>query len=55
MSGECRSRWSSGSTESRPGLTRGLEFPLTLGVLALALLLMGPSFLSVDRAIGVER
>ncbi len=33
----------------------GLEFPLTLGVLALALFLMGPSFLSVDRAIGLER
>jgi putative oxidoreductase len=34
---------------------RGLEFPLTLGVLALMLLLAGPSFLSVDRAIGLER
>ncbi len=33
----------------------GLEFPLTLGVLALALLLMGPSFLSIDRAIGLEQ
>lgn len=33
----------------------GLEFPLTLGVLALAVLLMGPSTLSVDRAIGLER
>jgi putative oxidoreductase len=33
----------------------GLEFPLTLGVLALALFLMGPSFLAVDRVIGLER
>ena len=33
----------------------GLEFPLTLGVLALAVLLMGPSVRSVDRAIGLER
>jgi len=33
----------------------GLEFPLTLGFLALALVLSGPSFLSVDRAIGLER
>lgn len=37
----------------RPG--GGLEFPLTLGVVALVLFLMGPSFLSVDRAIGLER
>jgi putative oxidoreductase len=33
----------------------GLEFPLTLGVLAASLFLLGPSFLSVDRAIGLER
>jgi putative oxidoreductase len=33
----------------------GLEFPLTLGVLALAIVLLGPSFLAVDRAIGLER
>lgn len=33
----------------------GLEFPLTLGVLALMLVLMGPSFLAVDRAIGLEK
>jgi putative oxidoreductase len=33
----------------------GLEFPLTLGLLALALVLMGPSFLSVDRMIGLEK
>jgi putative oxidoreductase len=33
----------------------GLEFPLTLGVVALALVFMGPSFLAVDRAIGLER
>jgi putative oxidoreductase len=33
----------------------GFEFPLTLGVIALALFLAGPSFLSVDRAIGLER
>jgi putative oxidoreductase len=33
----------------------GLEFPLTLGVMALALLLMGPSFLALDRAVGLER
>lgn len=33
----------------------GLEFPLTLGVLALALVLMGPSFLSLDRRLGLER
>jgi putative oxidoreductase len=33
----------------------GLEFPLTLGVLALAIFLMGPSVRSVDRAIGLER
>jgi putative oxidoreductase len=33
----------------------GLEFPLALGVLALAIVLMGPSPWSVDRAIGLER
>ena len=33
----------------------GLEFPMTLGLVALALVLSGPSFLSVDRAIGLER
>lgn len=33
----------------------GVEFPLTLGVIALVLVLAGPSFLAVDRAIGVER
>jgi putative oxidoreductase len=33
----------------------GLEFPLTLGVMALSVFLLGPSFLSVDRAIGLER
>jgi hypothetical protein len=33
----------------------GLEFPLTLGILALAIVLMGPSRWSVDRAIGLER
>jgi putative oxidoreductase len=33
----------------------GLEFPLTLGVMALILVLTGPSFVSVDRAIGLER
>ncbi len=33
----------------------GLEFRLTLGMLALALVLMGPSFLAVDRVIGLER
>lgn len=32
----------------------GLEFPLTLGVLALTVVLMGPSSFSVDRAIGLE-
>ena len=34
---------------------RGLEFPLTLGVMALMVVLAGPSFLSVDREIGLER
>jgi len=33
----------------------GLEFPLTLGVLALILVLTGPSFVSVDRLIGLEK
>jgi putative oxidoreductase len=33
----------------------GFEFPLTLGVMALMLVLAGPSFLAVDRLIGVER
>jgi putative oxidoreductase len=36
----------------RPG--GGLEFPLTLGLIALSIVLIGPSFLSVDRAIGLE-
>ena len=36
-------------------LKGGLEFPLTLGVIALALVLVGPGFLSVDRAIGLEK
>jgi len=33
----------------------GMEMPMTLGIIALALLLSGPSFLSVDRAIGLEK
>jgi putative oxidoreductase len=33
----------------------GLEFPLTLGVMALMLLLTGPSFVALDRRIGFER
>lgn len=33
----------------------GIEFPLTLGVMALMLVLAGPSFLALDRLIGVER
>ena len=37
----------------RPG--GGLEFPMTLGLIALALVLLGPSFLSLDRAIGLEK
>lgn len=37
----------------RPG--GGWEFPLTLGVIALTLVLTGPGFLSVDRAIGWEK
>lgn len=32
----------------------GLEMAMTLGVIALSLVLSGPSFLSVDRAIGLE-
>jgi putative oxidoreductase len=32
----------------------GLEFPLTLAIIALTLVLTGPSFLSVDRAVGLE-
>ena len=36
-------------------LQGGWEFPLTLGVIALTLVLTGPSFVSVDRALGVER
>jgi len=37
----------------RPG--GGFEFPMTLGFIALALVLSGPSRLSVDRAIGWEK
>ena len=33
----------------------GLEFPLTLGVMALVLFCLGPSFVAVDRKIGLER
>ncbi len=33
----------------------GIEFPLALAVIALTLVLGGPSFLSVDRAIGLEK
>lgn len=33
----------------------GFEFPLTLALIALSLVLTGPSFLAVDRAIGLER
>ena len=33
----------------------GWEFPLACAVIALALVLMGPGFLSVDRAIGLEK
>lgn len=36
-------------------LKGGLEFPLTLGVIALVLVITGPSFVAVDRAIGLER
>lgn len=33
----------------------GLEFPLTLGIMALMVMLTGPSFLSLDRLIGLEK
>ncbi len=33
----------------------GWEFPLMCAVIALALILMGPSHLSLDRAIGLEK
>jgi putative oxidoreductase len=33
----------------------GFEFPLTLAVMALVVFLVGPSPLSIDRAIGLER
>ncbi len=33
----------------------GWEIPLAFGSIALALLLMGPGFLSLDRAIGLEK
>jgi putative oxidoreductase len=33
----------------------GVEFPLTLGIIALTLVLTGPSFLAVDRMIGLEK
>ena len=33
----------------------GLEMPMTLGFIALSLFLSGPSFLSVDRCIGLEK
>ena len=33
----------------------GFEFPLTLGVMALVILLTGPGALSVDRATGIEK
>jgi putative oxidoreductase len=33
----------------------GLEFPMTLGIIALVIFLTGPSFVSVDRMIGLER
>jgi putative oxidoreductase len=36
----------------RPG--GGFEFPLTLAVIALTLVLSGPSFLSLDRLFGLE-
>ncbi len=34
---------------------RGFEFVLTLGVIALVLLMTGPGSLSMDRAIGIEK
>lgn len=33
----------------------GLEMPMTLGIIALSLVLSGPSFLSIDRATGLEK
>jgi putative oxidoreductase len=33
----------------------GLEMPMTLGVIALSLVLSGPSFLSLDRLLGLEK
>lgn len=33
----------------------GFEFPLTLAVIALVVVLAGPSMMAVDRAIGLER
>ena len=33
----------------------GVEFVLTLGVIALVLLMTGPGFMSMDRAIGIEK
>ena len=33
----------------------GMELPLSFGVMALVILLTGPSFLSVDRATGIEK
>jgi putative oxidoreductase len=32
----------------------GLEFPLTLAVIALTLILTGPGFVSLDRVLGIE-
>ena len=33
----------------------GLEMPMTLGIIALSLVLSGPSFLSLDRVLGLEK
>jgi putative oxidoreductase len=33
----------------------GFELPLTFGVIALVILLMGPGSMSMDRAIGIEK
>ena len=33
----------------------GFEFVLTLGIIALVLLMTGPGSLSMDRAIGIEK
>ena len=33
----------------------GVELPLTFGVIALVILLMGPGSMSMDRAIGIEK